>query len=165
MTEVSPLIRAALFVADLDRSVSFYTDVLGWQETFFSAELRDRVINELLGMPDAAYTRVRILKQSGPSFGMIGLFEISNPAPPVTGRSDRSCNIGEICMVFYCSDIDAIQDRLRAHGVDIIAAPRLLKIKEIPGAGQREMTCRGPDGEMLNFIERDPGDAMAPGLG
>lgn len=164
MNDVSPLVRAALIVADLDRSFDFYSDVLGYEELFFDAELQDRVINELLAVPSTSYTRVKILKATGPSFGMVGLFEITEPAPPGIERSYDGCHVGEVCMVFYCADVEVVYGKLQRHSATIVAAPRLLNIKEIPGAGQREMVCRGPDGELLNFIERDPADALRESL-
>lgn len=156
MVEVSPLIRAAVFVADLDRSVAFYQDILGYEEVFFSGELDDPVVNQLLDTPETSRTRATILKQTGPAFGMIGLFEVTQPAPPGLDASDRGCRIGQVCMVFYCSDLDEICAKLATHGVQIMSAPKTLNIKDRPGQASREMTFFGPDGEMLNFIERNP---------
>jgi len=156
MVQVSPLIRAAVFVTDLDRSVAFYKDVLGYEEEFFSGGLDDPVVNELLGMPNTSHTRATILKQSGPAFGMLGLFEVSGPAPPALDASGRGCRTGQVCMVFYCTDLDEVCAKLAAHGAEVISAPKVLNIKDRPGQANREMTFLGPDGEMLNFIERDP---------
>lgn len=158
MTDVSPLIRAAVFVSDLERSVAFYTDVLGYTEVFFDGELDDPVVGELIGAATTSLTRATILKRSGPSFGMVGLFEVTGPAPPRLGKSRDGCHVGEVCMVFYCADLDEICAKLASHGAQIVASPRVLNIRSRPGPGQREMTCLGPDGEMLNFIERDPGE-------
>jgi catechol 2,3-dioxygenase-like lactoylglutathione lyase family enzyme len=156
MTTVSPLIRAAVFVSDLERSVAFYTDILGYEEVFFDGELDDPVVNVLLGMPDSSRTRARILKQSGPEVGMLGLFEVTGPAPPPLEPAGRGCHIGQVCMVFYCADLDETRAKLAAHGVTIVAEPQVLHISGRAGPGNREMTFLGPDGEMLNFIERDP---------
>jgi len=156
MVEVSPLIRAAVIVADLDKSVAFYKDILGYEEVFFSGDLDDPVVNELLGRPDTSHTRATILKQAGPAFGMLGLFEVTRPAPPRLDDSSHGCRIGQVCMVFYCDDLDEICGKLAAHCTRVISEPKVLNIKGRAGQANREMTFLGPDGEWLNFIERDP---------
>ncbi len=160
MSDVSPLIRAAVFVSDLEKSIKFYTDVLGYEEIFFKGDLGEPFISKLLGMPDTSFTRAIILKQAGPSFGMIGLFETTKPVPPELTKSHGGCHIGEICMVFYCSDLQETCEKLARYGSTIIAEPEILDIEAIPGRGQREMTFLGPDGEMFNFIEMDPKEAF-----
>lgn len=156
MVEVSPLIRAAVIVADLDKSVAFYRDILGYEEVFFSGGLDDPVVNELLGTPDTSHTRATILKRAGPAVGMLGLFEVTQPAPPRLDDTGRGCRIGQVCMVFYCADLDEICGKLVAHNARVISGPKVLNIKGRPGQANREMTFLGPDGELLNFIERDP---------
>jgi catechol 2,3-dioxygenase-like lactoylglutathione lyase family enzyme len=160
MSNVSPLIRAAVFVSDLEKSIEFYTDILGYEEVFFSGDLGEPFINKLLGMPSTSFTRAIILKQAGPDFGMIGLFETTKPAPPDISKSHEGCHIGEICMVFYCSDLQETCEKLARYGSTIICEPDLLDINAIPGKGQREMTFLGPDGEMFNLIEMDPKEAF-----
>lgn len=157
MADVSPLIRAAVFVTDLDRSVAFYRDLLGYEEVYFSGKLDDPAANALLGMPPTSCTRATILKHAGPSFGMLGLFEVTRPAPPKLEESAQGCRIGQVCMVFYCADLGETCAKLAAYGARIICEPRLLDVGgRRTGSPAREMTFLGPDGEMLNFIERDP---------
>ena len=150
----SPLIRAALIVSDLDRSVAFYTDVIGLEETFFEGTLDHPAAAQLIGMPPESNIRARILKVPGPAFGMVGLFESTDPAPPELKRPNKGVNLGELCMVFYVSDLDPVVARLEAGGHDIVCPPVFLQVGE--RGGQREMTFRDPDGAMINMIERDP---------
>jgi catechol 2,3-dioxygenase-like lactoylglutathione lyase family enzyme len=161
VTDVSPLIRAAIFVSDLDKSKRFYMEVLNFREVFFEGDLRDPVVNSLLRVPASSVTRGIVLKQGGPNFGMLGLFEASEPAPPPLEKSRAGCRLGEVCMVFYCSNLEEICKKLARFDAHIISEPKFLRLKTAMGTGQYEMTCRGPDGEMLNLIERDPGEAFA----
>lgn len=158
MNDVSPLIRAAVFVADLEKSLAFYKDILNLEQVFFSGDLEGPVVSDLLGMPGTSYTRAIILKQPGPNFGMVGLFEVTRPAPPPVGKAHEGCHVGEICMVFHCSDLREVCEKLARHDATLISAPQRLKIDGLPGEGYREMTFSGPDGEMLNLIERDPAE-------
>jgi catechol 2,3-dioxygenase-like lactoylglutathione lyase family enzyme len=160
MSRISPMVRTALFVADLERAVGFYRDVLGLDEVFFDGDLSDGNANELLGMPPGTTTRATILKAPGPAWGMVGLFEISEPAPAPLVRRLDTINAGEACLVFYCSDLDTVTRGLEAGGHQVLCAPVRLRI----GAQvkQREMCFRDPDGTLINLIEWDPDDPRRP---
>jgi len=160
MPRISPMVRSALFVGDLEKSRAFYRDVIGLDETWFEGELTDGNAHELLGMPAGSATRACILKAPGPAWGMVGLFEISRPEPPPVHRTQESINQGETCLVFYSADLDPVTAALRAGGHHILCAPVRLRI----GAQlkQREMCFRDPDGVLINLIEWDPDDAQRP---
>ena len=93
-------------------------------------------------------------------WGMVGLFEITNPQPPAVSRQRDSINQGESCLVFYCSDLDPVTDALRAGGHTILCEPVRLRIGE--QVKQREMCFRDPDGALINLIEWDPEEARRP---
>ena len=104
-------------------------------------------------------TRVCILKQPDyTAYGMVGLFEVKNPAPPKIERPSEGCNIGELCMVFYCSDLDEVIRRAKDHTHTIVCEPARLRVRG--HIKQREMALRGPDGEKINLIEWDPDEAI-----
>lgn len=156
---ISALVRAALFVADLDRSLHFYRDVLGLRETFAEGEARDEAFAALLGMPADTDIRYQILQIPGPSRGMVGLFEVRNPTPEKLEHSEPACSLGEVALVFYSDQFDQLERRLDAEGVSFICRPRFLSVR--PGVGQREMTFRDPDGVMVNVIDRSPHEGLA----
>lgn len=157
--QLSQMIRAALQVSDLDRSKAFYSEVLGLREVYSEGTAEGGNMHELIGMPDGVTTRVCILKQPDFSaYGMVGLFEVTNPAPPKIERPSTGSNIGELCMVFYCSDLDELIRRAQGHPHSIIREPVRLRVRGY--VKQREMAMRGPDGEKINLIEWDPREAM-----
>ncbi len=157
---ISPLVRSALFVRDLERSTRFYRDLLGLTEVWYEGELTDGNAHQLLGMPAGGVTKARILKAEGPAWGMIGLFEISNPSPPVAQVDSTKINIGETCLVFYSTDLDRVLRELEAGEHAVLCPPLLL---EVDGkARQREMTFRDPDGVLINLIEWGFDDEVRP---
>jgi catechol 2,3-dioxygenase-like lactoylglutathione lyase family enzyme len=146
------MVRAALMVSDLDRSRDFYEDVLGLTEVYTEGTATGGNMHALIGMPATVTTRVCILKVPGkPAYGMVGLFEVKNPAPPPIKRDDAGSNVGELCMVFYCEDLDEITRKVTARGLPIVAGPVPLRVRG--HVKQREMTIRGYDGEKINLIE------------
>lgn len=160
MARISPMVRTAIFVADLERSARFYREVLGLTERFFEGELTDGNAHELLGMPAGSRTRALILKAPGPAWGMVGLFEISEPSPPPVSRQPDTINVGEGCLVFYCSDLTPVVSKLEAGGHRIIRQPVRLRIGAT--VKQREMCFRDPDGMLINLIEWDPDAPRRP---
>ncbi len=153
MARTSPMIRSALFVRDLAASTRFYRDLLGLDEVFFEGDLSDGNAWRLLGMPADTKTRAVILKAPGPGVGMVGLFELRDPAPAPVTRNDACANLGEACLVFYCNDLTPVHARLEEAGGTCLCPPLHL---EVHGqVKQREMTLRDPDGVMINLIEWD----------
>ena len=160
MIELSQMVRTAIFVTDLDRSVAFYREVLGLTEEFYAGELTDGNAHELLGMPVGTHTKAVILKAPGPAFGMVGLFELAKPQPQRLSKDNSTTNRGECCLVFYCKNLDPVVACLDAKGHAIICRPIRLQIGDF--LKQREMTFRDPDGVMINLIEWDPNEERRP---
>lgn len=156
--KLSQMVRAALQVSDLDRSKAFYQDVLGLSEVYSEGSATEGNMHEFIGMPAGVSTRVCILKQPDFSaYGMVGLFEVTNPSPPPIERPSQGGNLGELCMVFYCSDLDEIIHRAEGHDHTVVCAPKRIEVRGY--IKQREMAMRGPDGEKINLIEWDPDEA------
>ena len=136
--KLSQIVRAALQVSDLDRSKAFYAEVLGLSEVYSEGAAQGGNMHALVGAPDSVTTRVCVLKQPDFSaYGMVGLFEVTNPAPP---------------------DLDELIRRAQNHEHTVICEPVRLRLGGY--VKQREMAMRGPDGENINLIEWDPDEAM-----
>lgn len=154
---VGTMVRTALFVADLERSSAFYRDILGLTGLYAEGQLTHAAAAQLLGMPAAATIRYRILKAPDrPNRGMVGLFEVSNPAPPAVTKRRGGINVGEACLVFYCDDVAATHRKLLEQGYAVLCPPLHLQVTATKG--QPEMVCMDPDGVLVNLIQRDPDD-------
>jgi catechol 2,3-dioxygenase-like lactoylglutathione lyase family enzyme len=161
--KLSQMVRAAIQVSDIAVSKKFYVDVLGFTEVYSQGTATGGNMHAFIGMPDSVVINVCILKQPKYSaFGMVGLFEAKNPEPPRLQRTSEGANLGELCMVFYCSDLDLVVEKLSGHPHSIVCAPERLRVRGY--IKQREMALRGPDGEKINLIEWDPDKAKIPGL-
>lgn len=152
MSGVGHLVRAALFVSDVERSTRFYRDVLGLTEIYFEGPLAHPAVTRLLGLEPGRSVRARILKPPGPAFGMVGLFDV-DPSQPRVEKLRGSVATGEAVLVFYAAALDPIVERLHEGGHAILCPPTYLQVT--PERGQREMTCADPDGVLVNLIERN----------
>lgn len=162
MSLVSPMVRTAIIVRDLEQSTAFYKDIFELDDVYAEGSLTHATAAKLLGVPPETRTRYRILRATTMNKGMVGLFELSCPAPPAFDKQSQSCNIGEACLVFYCADLDVVHDRLISGNHLVLCPPTHLEVDieggaiKAAGRGQREMTFRDLDGVMVNLIERDP---------
>jgi catechol 2,3-dioxygenase-like lactoylglutathione lyase family enzyme len=160
----SPLIRAALIVTDLERSQRFYRELFGLDEVHACGDTRSVTIATLLGAPPGSRTRFAVLKRPGPGFGMLGLFELSEPVPPPLAVDATAVRRGEVVLVFYHASLDPLVARVAMLGGRVVVAPLPLQMRH---RFQREAVFADPDGVKLNVIERDPHEALAlhgPGL-
>lgn len=155
MADVSSLIRATLFVRDLDRAAAFYA-ALGFTQVYWEGVLDDPSASTILGFAGHGPLAIRIVKSGGPNYGMIGLFRIDPAlepvAPPIrTGPAQ----IGEVALVFYVRDIHATLAALRAAGASWSPEPELFRMAH---RAQLEVCLRDGDGFLLNLVETDPAE-------
>lgn len=152
---VSALIRATLFVRDLDRATRFYR-AIGLTETYFEGRLDHPSAMEILGFDDPGPFDIRIVKRPGPNFGMIGLFRLADEAgadevPAASGAA----RIGEVALVFYVTEIAATLGELRRLGATWAPEPRLFTMEH---RAQLEVCIRDCDGVLVNLVETDPAE-------
>jgi catechol 2,3-dioxygenase-like lactoylglutathione lyase family enzyme len=153
MPLVTPLKRTAIIVRDMDRSLEFYGGVLGlnvWIEGRAGIELP--ALYRMLGMPPCT-TRWVILQSDDVDWGMVGLFEVTGPAPEdeVHPRSDR-VNRGEACLVFHTPDVQRVFEGAQRLGLVVVCPPATLELAA-HGVESREMMLRDPNGVLVNFIQ------------
>ena len=160
MSFVTPLKRTAIIVRDMERSLSFYRDVLGlnvWIQGKAGSELPE--LHQLLGMP-LCTTRWVILQSEDVDWGMVGLFELSNPTledehHPAIDRVNR----GEACLVFHTPDVERIFAAAVELGLTVLCPPLHLVLRQ-HGVESKEMTLRDPNGVLLNFIQNIKGGSV-----
>ncbi|WP_029013467.1 VOC family protein [Niveispirillum irakense] len=153
--ELSALIRAALFVRDLDRSIRFYK-ALGFDAVYFEGMLDGPSAATVLAVPPTSKVRCCILKRAdGPNFGMVGLFEVTEPVPEALPLSAGPPRIGEVALVIYAKPITEAIIACRAAGATW--APDAI-LFNMPHRQQMESCLRDPDGVLINLVERDPAE-------
>jgi catechol 2,3-dioxygenase-like lactoylglutathione lyase family enzyme len=158
--QLSPLIRTAIFVTDLERSCAFYESVLGLQQVFWEGKVAGSGLEKLLALQPGGSARARIYTADGSTVGMVGLFELSPPPAGQPVSRDGGIRPGQTCLVFYCTDLDEVLRRLEAMDHAVICPPTSL---DVPGrVPQREMSFSDPDGVLVNLIEWRADDPHKP---
>jgi catechol 2,3-dioxygenase-like lactoylglutathione lyase family enzyme len=141
------LIRATLHtgltVSDLDRSIAFYRDVLGFGVSE-KISLDGAHIEGMTGIQGAA---IRIAHVQAPGHD-IELLQYVKPE----GRrlSDlRPCDTGASHIAFLVEDVDAVLEAIKAHGFEPMGPPQAPPSGRLKGG--RVAYVRDPDNTTLEF--------------
>jgi catechol 2,3-dioxygenase-like lactoylglutathione lyase family enzyme len=148
---------AGITVADLDRAVHFYTEVLSFAEvgTTFSEGRTLATLNDV-AEPSIRVARLRLGEE------LLELTQYARPFGRPAPRDARSHDRWFQHVAIVVSDMDRAYDRLVAHGVSAIsAAPQRLPDWNAAAGGIAAFYFRDPDGHPLELIHFPPdkGDA------
>jgi catechol 2,3-dioxygenase-like lactoylglutathione lyase family enzyme len=137
-------------VADLDRSVAFYRDLLGF-EVVLSQEKQGGYLGAIVGYPDA---HVRMAQVKLPrSDHRLELFQYLAPEPLRAEIEPRTIGPTHVCLIV--GDLRAVYERLRAAGVDsFFSSP--IEVDTGRNAGGLALYLRDPDGVILELFQPAP---------
>lgn len=145
--------RTTLIVHDLEASIRFYRDVLG-----YSVWLRNdgKVSAESLPSeaPVGALSSFAIMKGRHPWLGMVGLLQYGDARP--LPKPPAKLVPGDAVLMLEVQDLDGIHARMLAAGTPVLRSPRT---SEVTGAGGATWTATflfawDPDGHLLEINER-----------
>jgi catechol 2,3-dioxygenase-like lactoylglutathione lyase family enzyme len=132
-----PALEPIFFVRDVDASVAFYCDLLG-----FTVETRWEALTATTEQTPGAIVSARQLWQIGGAGVRIRLHQLEAdqalPAP------------GAIVLIHVADQIEALAADFRAHGLRLAA-----ELAELPD-GTRTFSVCDPNGHLLHFVESRP---------
>jgi catechol 2,3-dioxygenase-like lactoylglutathione lyase family enzyme len=135
----------ALSVRDLERSLRFYRDLLGFTVERVIESTPDMRLGEVVGLPRCA-ARIAHLR-SGDT--MFELLEYTSPRGRLIPEDRTQADNGFSHVCFRCSDTRGDYRRLAAQGVEFLSEP----VEYRPGVWI--VYFRGPDGEVCELRQLD----------
>jgi catechol 2,3-dioxygenase-like lactoylglutathione lyase family enzyme len=146
--------RTTLIVADAERSLAFYRDLLG-----FGLWYDGEIVLSGRGLAAGAAgdrTRLVIVKAADPVIGMIGLLQWVEPALPVPVEPRSRLGVGDVVFVMQGEDVAATHRRLVAAGARIFAEPHPFEVRGADGSLLRmtSMSFWDPDGYFIELNQR-----------
>jgi len=149
-----PLLRLThigVCVADLERSLRFYRDLLGFEHEH-ELEVAGEPSDTLLRLRDVALKAV-YLKRDGVRIELLHF--ASPPAPPRRERTMHEHGLTHLS--FRVADLDATLGALRAAGERVLDET----IIRFPDFGAAACFIVDPDGQLIELVQ-SPGDPSAP---
>ena len=140
--------HTGITVANLERSLAFWRDVLGFEPSHRAHHTGD-LAGEVTGVPGAEIL-LAVLKGYGHK---IELLEYLAP-------SDRKhiylrpCDVGSVHVALTVDNLDAVLSAIAASGWKAAGKPQTLKTG--PNAGKRVVYVRDPDGTIIEFMQPAP---------
>jgi len=136
-----------LTVPNLDRSLAFWRDVLGF-ELSHTAHQTGEMAEQITGVKGAELN-LAVLK--APGGHKIELLEYLAPADRKRAEL-QPCDIGHVHVALTVDDLDAILDKIAACGWK--SAGRAQTLTKGPNAGKRVVYVRDPDGTTIEFMQQ-----------
>jgi catechol 2,3-dioxygenase-like lactoylglutathione lyase family enzyme len=133
-------------VSDLERSVAFYRDILGFEQVF-AWNPRAEYIDTITGYSGVDLHSCVLRMPSSDVFLEILEYRGVDRAPVDT----RTANPGTCHLAFFVDDCDALYAELTAKGVESVSAPVTPTIG--PNLGGRAVYMLDPDGIRVEFIQ------------
>ena len=147
---IKEIYHVGLVVSDLDRSVSFYKDVLGLEykgEILMSGEATDKLFNR----PNAS-CRVAYLNGSNELMAPpVELIQFLDADVDKDKASLFKTSIAEIC--FRVDNIDMVYKHLRECGVECLSEPQEFDFTKDGFSRSKAIYFKDPDGIILELME------------
>jgi catechol 2,3-dioxygenase-like lactoylglutathione lyase family enzyme len=138
-------------VSDLERSIGFYRDLLGFRhlsEIRVAGEPSDTLLS-LRGVD----LRAVYLERDGLRIELLGFASPKANRPPARAMND----LGLTHVSIRVSDLAALVEELRARGVTVVDTTRI----DIPAFGAAAVMIEDPDGLKIELVQA-PGDPALP---
>ena len=135
--------HAGIVVADLDRALAFWCDVLGFRVQRKMLETGP-FIDALLGMKDVEVMTAKLAGQDGNQVELLNF----HSHPGLEGWQGTPSTTGLTHLAFTVGDLDSLCTRLADAGVQFFAAPQIT-----PDGGAKVVYARGPENLLLELVE------------
>jgi catechol 2,3-dioxygenase-like lactoylglutathione lyase family enzyme len=149
MAEIKGAHHTSFTVADLDRSLGFFRDLLGL-EVLFVRDVDAAYFGRIVGLPGCK-VRAALLRIPGGQHH-VELFQYLTPPGQV--HRPRPCDPGSAHLSFLVDDLPALYRTLHGKGVDFVSEPVL--IDSGPNRGANGVYVRDPNGILLEFFQLPP---------
>ena len=138
--------HTGITVSDLERSLSFWRDVLGF-ELSHRADQSGTLASEITGVAGAEIS-LAVVKAPGHK---IELLQYHAPPGRKLKSEFRPCDVGAVHVALTVDNLDAVIDKIAAAGWKTGGKPQTLTMG--PNAGKRVVYVRDPDGTTIEFMQ------------
>ena len=134
--------HTGIVVIDLEESLRFYRDLLGFQIAKQMEESGDYIDN----ISSLRNVRVTTVKMTSPSGQMIELLKYHSHSAEQKRR--EICEIGISHIAFTVDDLNFAYEKLKDKGIQFNSPPQLS-----PDGYVKVVFCRAPEGTLVELVE------------
>ena len=134
--------HTGIVVIDLEASLHFYRDLLGFQIAKQMEEAGDYIDN----ISSLRNVKVTTVKMTSPSGQMIELLKYHSH--PAEQKMRKICEIGISHIALTADDLDFEYKRLKDKGIQFNSPPQLS-----PDGYAKVTFCRAPEGTLIELVE------------
>ena len=135
-------------VRDLDRSLTFYRDLLGMAVVSYRREATAPYLAQVTGFPNA-HLRIALLRPSPACDELLELIEYVQPSG--VPADVRTCNVGSAHLCVITDDIQMLYRTLSAAGIVFRSEP--VPLPTGPNAGAYAAYCLDPDAITIELFQ------------
>ncbi len=141
-----------LVVSDLERSVDFYTNVLGFRETQ-RAELEGEWIETIIGLKTVKASVAYVVSPAGQP--RLELLQYHSPIGDGFQANSIPNTLGLRHLALSVDNIDSAVQRLREAGTELLSRPVIVPTDVIQHSTGQKILCyfHDPDGVLLELTE------------
>ena len=141
-----------LVVSDLERSVDFYTNVLGFRETQ-RAELEGEWIETIIGLETVKASVAYVVSPAG--HPRLELLQYHSPIGDGFQANSIPNTLGLRHLALSVDNIDSAVQRLREAGTELLSRPVVVPTDVIQHSTGQKILCyfHDPDGVLLELTE------------
>ena len=141
-----------LVVSDLERSVDFYTNVLGFRETQ-RAELEGEWIETIIGLETVKASVAYVVSPAGQP--RLELLQYHSPIGDGFQANSIPNTLGLRHLALSVDNIDSAVQRLREAGTELLSRPVVVPTDVIQHSTGQKILCyfHDPDGVLLELTE------------
>ena len=149
---ISGLHHVAIHVEDMDRMLTFYRDLLGF-EVIMEQDAEGEKLEELVQIPQSRLRGV-LLRIGRPRPGDSQTLELIQYYTPKPRKLDRALpDVGTMHIAFFADDVPAVYEKLKAAGVPFNCPPQ--HYTSGPLAGWTITYLQDPEGNTLELVGVD----------
>jgi catechol 2,3-dioxygenase-like lactoylglutathione lyase family enzyme len=150
MGVVKGLDHIAVTVSDMERSLAFYRDIMGF-EVAEKHRLEGEGISQMAGKPDVVMQVVRLKSPEGPGI-LLDLQQYIQPKGTASNAELGMSNHSHFC--YGVADLPSTYRDLKAKGVKFISAPVTFDLGEDWDYGALQVVfLKDPDGFILELLQ------------